>query len=270
MFEISNYTRNCPCCNRILTYSQKSNRDTAEKLGRKCIFCGKKGRSRESELKIVEETCTKCFQIKPIEQFKFRKDRKRYHTVCKNCDNLRRKTWRKLNPECDKKYYYNNRDKIKIIGQRYYQNNKESVLCRSKKNHQINKVERNKKTNQRYSNKLKSDPVFRLKHNLRRRINSAISDGGYTKRARTVTYLGCEFEVFKIHIESQFESWMSWDNYGGIPTELNQTWDIDHIIPLSTAITEEDVFTLTNYKNLRPLCSYYNRYIKRNKISYNE
>ena len=38
---------------------------------------------------------------------------------------------------------------------------------------------------------------------------------------------------------------MSWENMG--------KWHIDHIIPLSTAITEEDVIRLCHYTNLQPL-----------------
>ena len=33
-----------------------------------------------------------------------------------------------------------------------------------------------------------------------------------------------------------------------------------------TAKTEKDIIKLNHYTNLQPLCSYYNRYIKTNKI----
>ena len=52
---------------------------------------------------------------------------------------------------------------------------------------------------------------------------------------------------------------MNWDNYGSF-------WSIDHIIPISSAKTEEDVLKLNHFSNLRPLCSYKNRHIKSNKI----
>ena len=62
---------------------------------------------------------------------------------------------------------------------------------------------------------------------------------------------------------------MNWDNYGnpkdGI-LEINKTWDIDHIIPTTTAKTEEELIKLNHFTNLQPLCSYYNRITKRAKI----
>ena len=58
---------------------------------------------------------------------------------------------------------------------------------------------------------------------------------------------------------------MSWENYGKYNGELNYGWDIDHIIPLSTAKTEDDIYTLSNYINLQPLCSKINRDVKKDK-----
>jgi hypothetical protein len=40
---------------------------------------------------------------------------------------------------------------------------------------------------------------------------------------------------------------MSWENYG------THGWHIDHIIPLASAHTKEDVYRLWHYSNLRPL-----------------
>lgn len=86
------------------------------------------------------------------------------------------------------------------------------------------------------------------------------------KNSKSITILGCSNEFFKQHIEKLFESWMNWGNYGnpkdGV-VELNKTWDIDHIIPISTAKTEEDVIRLNHYTNLQPLCSYKNRFVKK-------
>ena len=62
---------------------------------------------------------------------------------------------------------------------------------------------------------------------------------------------------------------MTWENRGLYNGEFNFGWDLDHIIPISTAKTEEDVIRLNHYTNFQPLCSHVNRNIKKNKIDQN-
>ena len=57
---------------------------------------------------------------------------------------------------------------------------------------------------------------------------------------------------------------MDWGNHGLYNGELDYGWDIDHIIPLSTATTEEELLKLNHFSNLQPLCSKINRDVKRN------
>jgi len=61
---------------------------------------------------------------------------------------------------------------------------------------------------------------------------------------------------------------MSWENRGLYNGELDYGWDIDHIIPLCTVETEEDIVRLNHYTNLQPLCSYKNRVVKRDLLEY--
>ena len=95
-----------------------------------------------------------------------------------------------------------------------------------------------------------------------------ISVIGYDKKSKTYEILGITFEEFKLHIESQWEEWMNWNNYGLYNREEKYGWDFDHIIPLSSVNTEEDIIRLNHYTNFQPLCSYVNRYVKRNKTDY--
>jgi hypothetical protein len=85
------------------------------------------------------------------------------------------------------------------------------------------------------------------------------------KTSGTFNILGIDKKGFIKHLESLWEPWMNWDNYGLYKKDtFNYGWDIDHIVPSSTAITEEDIYKLNHYTNLRPLCSKVNRDIKRN------
>jgi hypothetical protein len=96
----------------------------------------------------------------------------------------------------------------------------------------------------------------------------SIKRNGYSKTTNPYEILGCSYEDFKTHIESKFESWMNWDNYGLCNNEFNYGWDIDHIIPCASAITEEELLKLNHYSNLQPLCSHINRNLKRDRLDF--
>ena len=93
--------------------------------------------------------------------------------------------------------------------------------------------------------RMASDPFYRAKVDARNLIRKAISKGGYSKKSRTEEILGCSFEQFKEHIESQFMENMSWSN--------RSEWQIDHIIPISFAKDEGELLLINHYTNLRPL-----------------
>jgi hypothetical protein len=183
------------------------------------------------------------------------------------------KKYREANKDKLKQYYENNKDKIK----EYYENNKETIKETAKKYYENNKnkkkeyYENNKNTRLQYQrkykkNRLLNDPLFKLTKNIRESIRKSLKKNGYTKTSKTFLILGCSFEDFKLHLETQFESWMNWDNYGLYNGELNYGWDVDHIIPTSSAATEKELIKLNHYTNLQPLCSKVNRDIKKAKI----
>ena len=101
--------------------------------------------------------------------------------------------------------------------------------------------------------KKNSDSLYNLKCSLRSYISSCLKHKGYKKSTKTINILGCSFEQFKLHLESKFETWMNWENKGLYNGELNYGWDIDHIIPISSAKTEEEMIKLNHYLNLQPL-----------------
>ena len=58
------------------------------------------------------------------------------------------------------------------------------------------------------------------------------------------------------HIENQFLGWMHWSNYGKCESnEYNCSFNLDHIIPISYAKTEEEIYMLNHWSNFQPLCS---------------
>ena len=120
-----------------------------------------------------------------------------------------------------------------------------------------------------YDNKMANDPLFRVRKNVRSLISMSIKNTGNKKSLKSELILGCTFQQFKEHLESQFEDWMNWDNFGNPKDGIfapNKTWDIDHIIPSSSALTESDIINLNHYTNLKPLCTYVNRWVKGSKL----
>ena len=114
--------------------------------------------------------------------------------------------------------------------------------------------------------KRNEDNIYKLITNIRSLVYNAINRNGYKKNAKTHDIIGCSYDEFIIFLESKFEPWMNWSNYGLYNGELNYGWDIDHIIPSSSALNESDILKLNHYTNLQPLCSKINRDIKKNKL----
>jgi hypothetical protein len=171
----------------------------------------------------------------------------------------------------NKEYNLKNKENIKKHNQDYYKENKNELKDNMKLYYGANKEKLNKLSTEymrTYQIKRKQiDPLYKLSKRIRDSINQSLKKKKTYKNNLTVDILGCTFEEFKQHLESQFESWMNWSNMGGkVITEQNVYWDIDHIIPISSAKTEEEVIKLNHYTNLRPLCSYVNRFIKRDKV----
>ena len=123
-----------------------------------------------------------------------------------------------------------------------------------------------KKQNEYAKKRKLNDDVFRLKIIIRNNIYQSLFRKSLTKNKKTEDIIGCSYDDFKLYIESKFEPWMNWDNYGLYDGELFTGWDLDHIVPISSATTEEEVISLNHYTNFQPLCSKINRDIKRNKI----
>ena len=163
----------------------------------------------------------------------------------------------------NKKYNFENKEKIRENKKVYRMLNKEKIENYKKDN----KIKIRNTTRKYWSNRLKNDKLFYLSNKIRNLIRICIKNNKSNKKSKTIEILGCNFDFFKNHIESKFESWMNWDNHGKYNGEFCYGWDIDHIIPISSAKSEEDIIRLNHYSNFQPLDSYKNRVIKRNILS---
>lgn len=119
------------------------------------------------------------------------------------------------------------------------------------------KKKRVKENARRQKLKRKTDPLKAMQARLSRLHRHALAKVNALKTSPTFEELGYSVEQFVIHIEKQFLPGMSWDNM--------REWQIDHIIPVSTAKTKEDVIALNQLPNLRPMWAAENNR-KKNKI----
>lgn len=194
---------------------------------------------------------------------------KKYYLENKDRLNNESKEYSEKNKEAissNKKEYYNkNKKEIAEKRRAYYLKNKEKIKIR-KKLYRLNNKLKVAKTKSKSQKKALSTPIGKLKHNIRAAIRRSLIDSGYDKNYSSEKILGCTIEFFKQYIESQFEPWMNWENKGLYNGNENYGWDLDHILPLSSAKTEEDILKLNNYKNIQPLCSYINRDVKKDNI----
>jgi hypothetical protein len=261
-----------------------------------CNTCEK----TEEEVKIYKKSgiCVNCkskLNYQKVKETKLKKQReyysinkekhalltKRYYEENKEELSKRHIKYNIENKEKCKEYYdkYTKTDKAKERNKRYYEKNKEEILRKLKEyNSRDYVVEKNKiyrqdnkesiniRINKWSKDREKLDKVYKLKNLISASIRSSFNYKKIRKNTRSVVILGCSFEYFKSYLESKFEDWMNWDNQGKYNGELYYGWDIDHIIPISTAKTEEDIIRLNHYTNLQPLCSYTNRCIKKDTI----
>ena len=142
-----------------------------------------------------------------------------------------------------KQYNALNQERLKSKKKTYYEVNKEHLKEQMRSYHKSRIVVSNAKSKDQYQ----TDIEYKLRKNLRNRLNMAIKNN--QKVGSAVSDLGCSIEELKKHLESQFELEMTWDNWS-----ING-WHIDHIRPLcSFDLSDEESFLLAaNYKNLRPI-----------------
>jgi hypothetical protein len=215
----------------------------------------------------MNKICKKCNIEKGISDFYKDKNKKfGVSYYCKECSKAISKKYRENNIDEIKEYKNKNKSKFREYSKKYRDNNKELVYQRKIKSYDKKKEYYRNKRNLYKKERIKSDKIYCLYINISSLIRNSFKRNGFSKETRTYEILGCSFEKFKIYLESKFEPWMTWENKGLYNGEFNYGWDIDHIIPISTPESEEDVIKLNHYTNLQPLCSKINRDIKINII----
>jgi hypothetical protein len=204
-----------------------------------------------------KKVCSKCNEEKNVCEFgnsKSSKDGLLY--CCKECNSERgrkytkenyqktleqHRKWTAKNPEWvynrHKKWREENPEKIKEMRQNWLEKNPEKRK-EYRKNYKPRKQEQRKERRD-------VDPVFNLTNRMRSRIWKYTKLLNITKKNTTFEIVGCSPQELKEHLENKFVPGMTWEN--------RTEWHIDHIIPLSSAKTEDELYKLCHYTNLQPL-----------------
>lgn len=190
-----------------------------------CVCCMSEKRKSNKKFypidpSITEKKCSKCKKTHLIANFN--KDKSRLDGYAKQCNDCRK--------ENNSKLYQFTQEIKKRKSNNYYHANKPAVI---KKQRTYNK------------NRLKTNNIYAMTRRLRNRLWYALKNKNWKKNTNFSDYIGCTFPELINHIEQQFQPGMSWDN--------RELWHIDHIIPLASAKSDDELYKLCHYSNLRPL-----------------
>jgi hypothetical protein len=165
------------------------------------------------------KTCSKCSISYDVSFFV--KDKNRKDGLQPQCKS------------CDKEYRLKNKEHKSNYDSQY---------------NQINKTKKSEYARVYIKGRLKKDNLYKLTHYTRHLIHASFKracKGSAGRKNKTEDILGCSFEELMIYLKDKFKEDMSFDNYG--------KWHIDHIIPISSAKTEEEIIKLNHYTNFQPL-----------------
>lgn len=178
------------------------------------------------------KTCNKCKDLKALDQYHKRKQSNDgYGFICKDCI--------LAHVKC-----YNMKPEVKARKKAY-----DKALSQTGQ-YNIKYKARRREFARKYTNlKYKSNPGFRLKHNLRMRIYDALKRGIGAACTSTTELIGCTIPELKKYLESRFQEGMNWENY------TREVWHVDHIKPCCTfdLSDPEQQKVCFHYTNLRPL-----------------
>lgn len=205
-----------------------------------------------------KKICNKCKEEKQVCEFGTHNSTKdKLRNSCKECRKIEGRIYRETNAEKRKISIKNWYNKNSNYNKNYYKNNTEKINKLNKNWYELNKnkhsenkkiwIEKNKdKIKEYYNNRIKqqrkTQPLKKLTFNVRTRLYSVLKN----KTKKSFNIIGCSPESLKVYLENQFTEGMTWDLMG-------KYIHIDHIIPLSSANTEEEIYKLCHYTNLQPL-----------------
>lgn len=175
--------------------------------------------------------------------------------VCTVCLNLLHNSEFTKNPSCKTGLNGKCKKCRKEVDKRYRCNPdvkiKHNTYC---KTYNKNNREKLREYKRRYTpERKKKDCLFHLRSNISALIRVNLKNKGVIKKSYTEGILGISYPEFLIYLNSNKYGFKFGD----------ETLDLDHITPVSSAKSEEEIKRLNHYTNFQLLPSIYNRGIKK-------
>jgi hypothetical protein len=166
------------------------------------------------------KTCTRCAAVGNLELFaKDARKKDGRSGTCKKCQYLLTKDWRKRNPIAA---------------------NKLQVEWGA------NNINKSRAIRLKGANTYRSNPLNKIACSVRGRTRQGLRAAIINKKYKTIEMLGIDFINYAKYLSNKFVNGMTLENYGSV-------WHIDHIIPLASAKSEQELIKLLHYTNTQPL-----------------
>jgi hypothetical protein len=247
-------TRECKTClvTKVLNKDNFYHIKYDDRFNLECILCAREKEKPKSEIRrrkkgipkakvkldknALERQCEECLIIKNLnkDNFHYIKDTNSFRRICKICVNLK-------------------------------QNEKnQSEECRINKNSSAKKYrDENKEKLKNQRKEARKKPKNKIRHSISSSILQTLKRRNKNKNGSISEYLPYSTIELMNHLESKFESWMTWENRGIYNFKTwddndssTWTWQIDHIIPHSEFKYEimdcEEFKACWDLSNLRP------------------
>lgn len=203
---------------------------------RECQLSKRKNQRDERKTDTSTRVCNTCKVEQPIQQFEVRR------ADCKECVK-----------QVKQPYLKSTRAHRTEMTRKYRENHPEYVKKDLENTKEYNRIHR-KEISAKERERVKNDPAFRVKKNLRIYFRDLAKDFNDQKPRKGKIYesmisiLGCDARFFRSWLAYQFDDNMTFDNQGSY-------WHIDHITPTASfdLTTDDGVKKCFHWSNMQPL-----------------
>ena len=234
----------------------------------KCIKCKidkplvKENWEWRSDQQKYRATCKVCLNDRAMER-KYKRDCERMGIVCElgdhrifkicsvcqckarmeeftsKCGGMCAKCRIDARKESQRLFHKNHPERRKEIQRKYYRKHRELILrkgriYRSSDSGRAKEKERQRLYRKRVGDPRKTSISLKLHHNISCSIRGALAKQGIVKEGSILMHLPFSIKDLKVHLETKFEPWMNWNNWGVYSPAVwkdddpsTWTWNID-------------------------------------------